>query len=848
MNCIQLCIYKFFVKSRISIFLFLFLFIILLCYETYPENIMSQTSQQGNQNININTTIDFYLESADCHPKPYCGDLKNYRAIIGTHINDRRFPIFKMENQQIALKGFKKEKFISICVCQEPLMLKKQLQPEGRLATLVFTEHPDGSTIDSIKALYFGTNNVKSPEYKKKGFLGHGLKTSRAEFFLTGATSNGFTIYVINPKSGEIVKSGDFNSFSSDLSEFEQKEEVKKLYNFVKQIPQQYYAAVVLSDNFPFQIRNTVFKAMMMLGGEKILNIQAFDSYCMLGRSRAKIGSVPEVLVPSRKREDINTPRNAEIKTTLNNPPITVHLISSGKYDNADVGIFIFKNGKLLSPPNTKISNKFTGLINNSERRKTIKSLYKNDIIIGPHTISPMNDYECFDFGIKFFKKKYKSEFWIDHGFNFEDLVRYGYKKESPYYILNKLENAGYRYAWNWWDMGYYIPNAAEIKNEDYPFNMMYAQKNNSLPILFYTTNRMDDDLNDDKIITLYNAYPHSYINNNPNAYNNKLIDQLILERGVHISHSYFTNAKGKYLIIDDNETKINPEFDDSLKYISEKVKDMSIWNPDVVSCGDYQKLISNIELIHLGSNKILVKNNNNEKVKGLTFSLSNFKINEILINGHKIKKNFRYINDDLLFWIDLKSRENVVIEAAKLSKIENVKDITIEKKDNEILVINEFYNAKINEKGLLFVYSKNNDLLFKSENFSAIYDFGTITINTNPEITISEENAKKIVKCSYKSLNYITMEIIYIFYSKSGNINISFNIEYLCDLKIEAEKWEITITQKRNKLLNHAHTWSTEAGKFTYPIWYPPFAEFGEKENSVYLYGAGNMIKTEIK
>lgn len=804
------------------------------------------TPKGEESRISYSATIDFYLDSSDCHPKPYCGDVRYYGSVTGVDRNDRNFPLFTMENRQIMDKNTKKEKYISFWVAEQPIMVRKQLQPEGRLATIVFTEHPDGSSVNNVKAIYFGTSDEDSPDFMKKGFVGHGLKTSRGEWLMSLISFYGFAIYVLDPHTGEIVDYGDFEVHSPFA---DNKSEVDRMCEFVDAIPDGYLASVVLADTIPYAYRAEIWSAMESLGSGLIREVWAFDSWCLLGRKGARPGGVPEAHMRSRLNKDVGRARDAELRTALNSPPIRAHLISSGKHDNANVSMDIYKNAALVLPNDQPSTQASTGILCCRERKSVIDMLYEHGIEIGPHTIRPMNDLDTVESGLSYFKKQYHTRFWIDHGFNYEDLVRYGYKKDKGYYVLDKLENAGIEYAWNWWDMGYYIPSAADLDQDDYPFNMLYAQKNSYLPILFYQNNRMDHDGSDGKIITLYNASPLSYMHQTPLPYRQEVIDQLIKERGVHISHSYFTNDTGPFLVKDGDKRAIHPSLDESLKYIGEKVRDGSLWNPTLCQCGDYYKSMSKIDIIYLKTDQIVIQNRNAEDVRGFSLASWELQPQAVLLNGDRLVDNYKYVGDDLIFWFDISAHATKAITIVREKNQYKQNPFFAKQEDGTITIENRYYNAKVTEDGVLEVHSLNGKPLVRPKGLSAIYNIGKITTKkSKPEIILKKMDDEVLVSCLWQKMKYIWLQIDYKFYADIGKIDVHFKVVYKKTVEVEEEKYNLTIFPERIRILDHANTWVTADEDFTYPQWYPAFAQYGTGDESVYLYGKSNMAKTVIR
>ncbi len=796
--------------------------------------------------ITYKEKIDFFLESAaDCRPKPYAEKIKYYGAQAGIDMTDMKIPLLKMEKSEAKYKDEIYEKSFSFWIGEEPLMLQKMLQPEGRLATMVFTEHPDGGSADSLKAVYLGTSDEKSPDFMKKGFVGNDIRTSRSEWLFGEYSVNGTCIYVIHPKTGDIVVAEEFPFNSDELDVKQKNNETKRLAEFVKQIPDGYYAAVVMADCIAFETRYLFFEAMESLGSAKIRDIKAFDNYCMLGIKGAAKGTVHECLVCSRFTEDTGVSKSAVIDVNLISLPLRVHLVSSGKYDNASVSIDIYRNGVLLFPPDKPSSQKLTGILDCKEKLKTIKILYEHGIEIGPHTIRPSNDLDIIEWGLKLFKKEFNTRFWIDHGFNFEDMVVYGGKKGNDYYVLDKLEANGIEYVWNWWDMGLFLLNSSEIDPSDFPVNMLYPYKNNKLPVLFYDSSRLDDNPGDNKSITIFNASMVEYSEKGVKDYKIKHITDLINEQGVHISHSYFTNQKGTYVIKKGDNWEISPFFEEFLNRMKKCIDDKTLWNPTISEFGDYIKSLSKIKTIHLTPNKVMISNENNFEVKNVSFAVKNFKKTPILLNKSPITR-YKYINNDLIFWFDLGANSNVILENE--NEIKSTKNsFQYNKNKNEIM--NSGYRAVMKKNGTTDIYSLNNIKLLSTGSFLGKYEEKLIDSNSRlPKMNYLEDENERSFIYEWKNLDDIELTIKYKFYEDSGKIDCIYIVKYLNDMNTEEEKTSVMLDINRKGVLSHAFNWLNTNEKYVYPEWMPAYAIFGDKDESVYFYGSSSMIKTEIQ
>ncbi len=805
-----------------------------------------------SSNPERSSVLEFYLESADCHPKPYAGEVRYYGSTIGVDRNDRNYPIFRMENEQKASRGTRRETEIGFWIGRLPFMFRKQLQPYGREATLVFTEHPDGSSVDSIKAVYLGTSDETSPGYMKQGFIGHGLKVTRGEWLEHGFNNYGFSFYTIHPSTGKIISIGEFDIHHPD--ETQREEACKKLESYIDGIPDGYIVTGISGDSISPELKKRVVPALAKIGSKAIQDIWAYDNWCIVGRKGAKIGEASESLVRSRFSEDKGYSRKAELDIQLISPPIRIHLISSGKYDDDDVVMDIYdEHGDWLLPPDLPTSKPSTGILDCKARKKIVDLLYAKGIEIVPHTIRPTLDLDRIDRGLALFDEYYKSRSWIDHGYNFEDLVRYGYKKDSNYYILDRLEGFGYDYAWNWWDMGFYIPDKDEFDIDDYPFNMLYPERGDKLPILFYRTTRMDHDLSDGVSITLYNAHPMSYILDKPWAYEPEAIDTLIDQRGVHITHNYFTNVYMQFSIEKEGYRVIHPTFEKSLAYIEEKMRSGTLWNPTVSEFGDYVQSTGGIEVVYVSEDEAKIINHNRSPVKGFTLACEGVKADEVTINKKSVQEsgNFKYLGEELLFWCDLAAGEEKIIKAGRSNAQRPEKQKFHVMQDDKGVKLNmPAYQAEVNEVGILSVYSREGILLIDGGTFEGIYTSFTLTNSTSkPAIDIDDRHNELLISLKWQGIeNIIDLEIDYEFNKSQGEINAYTTLTYLEDLMVQEERLDFHVHPPVQRILDHTQRWTKKPEVMTYPWWLPAFATFGKGNDSVHLYGRGNATKTVIE
>ena len=67
-------------------------------------------------------------------------------------------------------------------------------QPDGRDMTFTSAVHPDGQTVDSLRAVMFGSSDKTHPYYGEKGIISRGIKMTYGAFAKSGSNSTGHHI------------------------------------------------------------------------------------------------------------------------------------------------------------------------------------------------------------------------------------------------------------------------------------------------------------------------------------------------------------------------------------------------------------------------------------------------------------------------------------------------------------------------------------------------------------------------------------------------------------------------------------------------------------------------------
>ncbi len=444
--------------------------------------------------------IIFWADSYLAHPVPTYEETDTWKKPKASYRN----------SAQRGLPGLMRSHRFVVTVGPAPRFIRLSLHPEGRQATIVFTEHADLGDLEGNKALYFGTSETSSMDYNKKGFVGHGVKVSKTAFL-----------------KGQLDRK-EWKSF--------------------------------------------------------------FDN-----------------------------------------------LVSHGVAE------------------------------------------------IGPHTMSDGHDGSLLRQGFDFFKKYYRSRFWIDHGgsmgpgkedSNDEALGVRGWDKSDPSYVLGLLDRYGYDYAWSYFDQGRAMKGFGscfnllqpEVVSEEPELLSMKIRETPGLqvpPLLLYYNNVYDHDPFDDKRIYLFNTFPFRFVSKAWKfLYNKRMIDKLVREGGVHVSHSYFGADFHEGILFhrDSIFKAIDEEFDKKLAYIGDLANQGVIWNPFLTEWGDWMtRLRGKVRIVYEEPGRFRVINDSERMVPGLTVVAPDAEEEQVRLPEGK-RARFKKVGRDLYFWFDLQPEETVLL------------------------------------------------------------------------------------------------------------------------------------------------------------------------------------------
>ena len=313
---------------------------------------------------------------------------------------------------------------------------------------------------------------------------------------------------------------------------------------------------------------------------------------------------------------------------------------------------------------------------------------------IGLHTPENLNSTrEKLEESIKYMHDRYNMSTWIDHGFyngqiNRECFVADGLDSTSSFYCADLWEKYDTRYFWspaieelttysirdnllhfklyevavNFWsrhfsprelqEMSFYDATLNLVKRygENNDMNCFLPGKGTSYPTPLAWQNptisgklyswATDDFYKDFKNMT-QNSLNHE----------RKLLERLISEWGIYINHGYYVRfGSGRGVLnMKDGKMVINPYFDKLLAMMSDIRDEGDLDLVTIRDLLDYWVLLKKITFDYLPDGRIIVYNNNDKPVNGLSLAVDG---SEIKVNGKEPR--MKKAGSDTIFWFDI--------------------------------------------------------------------------------------------------------------------------------------------------------------------------------------------------
>ncbi|WAM36147.1 hypothetical protein [Caldicellulosiruptor acetigenus] len=244
----------------------------------------------------------------------------------------------------------------------------------------------------------------------------------------------------------------------------------------------------------------------------------------------------------------------------------------------------------------------------NPEYKKLIEFLAQKKIEVVLHTASPVAQENT----VQLIKKALedtsylKLDDWIDHslsdGTRSAALKSEGAIKGSKNYSFDLFLKHGYKYCWSYLD----------VKIDS--LNMLQPDKVTWHPQIFFKNYNFGEG------DSLYQWNSVRY-RNLPKMLTQNQLDKLINENGVCIIHDYFAHPmqKNRLFVVKNKNVYISPQFDKSLRLVSNLMSKKLLWVPTVKEFIDYEVALKNVQITPLDSTTLVVDNKNYSEIKGFT-------------------------------------------------------------------------------------------------------------------------------------------------------------------------------------------------------------------------------------
>jgi len=244
----------------------------------------------------------------------------------------------------------------------------------------------------------------------------------------------------------------------------------------------------------------------------------------------------------------------------------------------------------------------------NPEYRKLIEFLAQKKIEVVLHTASPVAKENTRQLITKALEDTsyLKLDDWIDHsisdGTRCADLKSEGAIYGSKNYSFDLFLKYGYKYCWSYLD----------VKLDT--LNMLQPDKVSWHPQIFFK------NYNFGKGDSLYQWNSVRY-KNLPKMLTQSQLDRLVSENGISIIHDYFAHPmqKNKLFVVKNKNVYISPQFDRSLRLVSNLMSKKLLWIPTVKDFIDYEVALKNVQITPLDNTTLVVDNKNYSEIKGFT-------------------------------------------------------------------------------------------------------------------------------------------------------------------------------------------------------------------------------------
>ena len=260
---------------------------------------------------------------------------------------------------------------------------------------------------------------------------------------------------------------------------------------------------------------------------------------------------------------------------------------------------------------------------------------------------------------LAFMKENFASPSWIDHGYNNgfqnnrENMVCDGLDSMSPYYVYDLWKENGVTFPWN-----AALEDMRPFDNYLYDNNLLrpYPGFGDAFPL--------------PRVMALKN-YPDVLLWTTPCAtepgenrlwnylFSQEMLDKVADFRDVLITHIYapWVEERRGFWTIEDGKYVAKEGFNKTLERISD-MRDKHILLPTTVSnYMKYQQQLRHLEYRIEKDGSVMLKNNNNETIKGLSL----ISVKEMsLDNGKSFDKRKTHSGNEWIIWFDVEPNETV--------------------------------------------------------------------------------------------------------------------------------------------------------------------------------------------
>lgn len=289
----------------------------------------------------------------------------------------------------------------------------------------------------------------------------------------------------------------------------------------------------------------------------------------------------------------------------------------------------------------------------NPEFLKFLKDLSALGYDIGIHGLGPSSSdekKELLEEAIAYMKDQFKAVTWIDHGRHSTNISTNGLDASAPQYARNLWKKYQTKFFWHY--------STEDISHtHDRNIDLLQVNKGDHLHTPLYWLHPT----------MTYGFYSWAAIATSIlDLYNEESLNQLINQWSISINHVYpawvYQEPSRSEFYYQDSHGKliVHPKFD-ALLAIMSRLRDEGKLNLTTIrDIMFYWIKLKNIRFEYQDQSNILIYNNNDQKINGLSFAVNNSKINNIYVNG---KKPFsKIIATDTIFWINIKPMSKVKI------------------------------------------------------------------------------------------------------------------------------------------------------------------------------------------